>query len=218
MTFCWPSREKTVGTTARPIATKLHWMIIRIRMITAATTTLEMINATFSAQGSALKVLKAKKKKMAEFIPEDCTTMQPTGGPGFRMQVSGSGDADGCPVQQYQIASAQSPQFCVDGSKKRFTLKKCGATATDSNLFSVQKHGDGGSTVLLKNQGRCLLPTSVVKGPCKGGVTLVKTGAFHMIDTGEGECWTTVSRRVLTLATCDPKNRKQRFRLVPISS
>eukprot|EP00462_Mataza_sp_D1_P001072 CAMPEP_0175089752 /NCGR_PEP_ID=MMETSP0086_2-20121207/954_1 /TAXON_ID=136419 /ORGANISM="Unknown Unknown, Strain D1" /LENGTH=246 /DNA_ID=CAMNT_0016362283 /DNA_START=85 /DNA_END=825 /DNA_ORIENTATION=+ len=155
---------------------------------------------------------KNKAKKMSEFIPESCTTMQPTPGHGFRVQVSG------CPVQQYQIASAQFPQMCVDGSKKRFALKKCGGTATDSNTFSVQKHGDGGSTVLLENKGRCLLPTSVVKGPCKGGVTLVKTGAFHMIDTGEGECWNTASRRVLTMAKCDPENRKQRFRLVPIFS
>lgn len=171
--------------------------------------------------GFGTEVAKNTAKKVAEFIPETCATMQPTPGPGFRVQVSGSGEdgataADDC-LQQYQIASAQFPQMCVDGSKLRFTLKKCGGTATDSNTFSVQQDGDGGSTVRLQKTGQCLRPNSVVKGPCQvGGVTLVKTGAFHMIDIGEGECWNTVSRRRITMAKCNPKNRKQRFRLVPI--
>lgn len=127
---------------------------------------------------------------------------------GFRV---GGGD---CPASEmYQIVSGKFPKACIDASQKRLTLKPCGE-ASSKNLFTVVRTGEH---FLLKNQGECLSPTSLTKGPCEvEGLKLNRNGAFHMIEFAKNKCLHAKNSKMANMVKCKPKNRGQHFRLVPV--
>lgn len=133
-----------------------------------------------------------------------------TGASNFR--VGGTADAE-CPVEMYQLVSAQFPKMCVDGTSKRLTLKACGE-ATAHNMFSVQRVGEN---FKLENKGECLAATSPIKGPCESNTVKVsRSGAFHVIQMNKNKCITARNAKTLSVVACGPKNKKQFFRFVPI--